>query len=1126
MASTSRKIKYDVFLSFRGIDTRNTFTSHLCEALRDKQIETFMDDKLNRGDEISPSLLSAIEESHISIVVFSKSYASSRWCLDELVKIVECRENGKQIVIPVFHEIDPKDVRNQTGSYAEAFAQHEQLLTESLDKVQRVRTWKGALKQAADLSGLDSRVIKPESVLIKNIVNDVLKKLDKMPPSYNTNLPGMNSRIKQIESLLKRGDVRRIGIWGIGGIGKTTLAREVSNKISCQFESSGFAESVRKHAKQGTLDSLRKSLLSTLLKDENAYTSTRIEERLGRKKLLIILDDVTHLRQIEDLIGNLECLAPRSLIIVTSRDKQVLKNCGVHRIYKLEELCFNDALKLFCQHSFRQNRPEVDYKELSNSVVEKVGGVPLALKVLGSTLFGKTKKVWGSALEKLENIFDKEIHKVLKISYDELDDNEQSIFLDIACFFKGWDIDFVKWIMDVCGFYGGVGISNLIDKSLITKSENMLTMHDLLQAMGKEIVRQESTKDPGKRTRLWHHRDIYDVLTKNTPLHNLKSMDLRGSQHLISCPNFSTAPNLESLMLGGCTSLSEISSSIQDLNKLRRLHLEQWESLESIPDCTRLKSLISLDLLGCSKIKMLPQLPTTLRSIALHGCTSLVEVPSFTRFRKLKFLRLTGFDLASIPDLRGLKSLESLQIWGNSQLKMLPELPNNITLLTLGDVPIEELPPSSEDLDRLWSLSINNCSMLKSLPSSVRKWKSLRHFHLIYCSKIDKLPDDIGTLASLEYFMAVGTAIGEVQSSISCLLLGLENLSELVLSDCGITKLPDSLGNLTSLERLVLDRNNFGSIPGSIINLSKLRSLDISYCERLRELPQLPAIWIKAQNCNSLKRLSYFAFENDIFEQPSVLLADFINCYNLDPDALDDVVKEKCLKIQGQAALVKKHIPPFECGGWLPASIIYPENKIPKWFDYQSRGSFIDVKLPLLSPNCNFLCFALCVVVAIIPNPDRQCNHPDFGCSYLEVTYDCNVKSKDGNRRVESNLFGFPHSISGPDYMKSSHVIIGFGYYFFRDFCDNEFSFQFNVEKDRYDKDHCKVEMCGVHLMSGLHLETSNESEERDEPHLEESDEEDESDIEESYEEDGSDLEESDDENESDLKESDEDEPY
>ncbi|KAI9161903.1 hypothetical protein LWI28_021849 [Acer negundo] len=132
----------------------------------------------------------------------------------------------------------------------------------------------------------------------------------------------------------------------------------------------------------------------------------------------------------------------------------------------------------------------------------------------------------------------------------------------------------------------------------------------------------------------------------------------------------------------------------------------------------------------------------------------------------------------------------------------------------------------------------------------------------------------------------------------------------------------------------------------------------------------------------------------------------------------------------------------------------------------------------------------------------RQCNHPSFDHRYSNVTYICNVKSKDGNRRVESNLFGFPQyhgkpclllkvPYCGPDHMKSNHVIIGFGYYFFREFCDDEFSFQF---------EGCGVEMCGVHLMSGLELETYDESEEKDEPHLEESDEKDESHLEESYE--------------------------
>ena len=149
--------KHDVFLSFRGEDTRYNFTSHLHKALRVKQIETYIDEKLNRGDEISPSLLKAIEESKITVIIFSKDYASSGWCLEELVKILECKKSSEQIVIPVFYNINPTDVRHQTGTYGNAFTKHEERFKKILGQVQ---IWKDALKEAADLSGLESSTIK------------------------------------------------------------------------------------------------------------------------------------------------------------------------------------------------------------------------------------------------------------------------------------------------------------------------------------------------------------------------------------------------------------------------------------------------------------------------------------------------------------------------------------------------------------------------------------------------------------------------------------------------------------------------------------------------------------------------------------------------------------------------------------------------------------------------------------------------------------------------------------------------------------------------------------------------------------------------------------------------------
>ncbi|XP_059628656.1 TMV resistance protein N-like [Cornus florida] len=142
---------YDVFLSFRGEDTRKNFVDHLFDALSQRGIYTFKDDEqLRRGEEISPALLKAIEESRFALIVFSKNYASSKWCLDELVKIVECKKTMGQTVIPVFYDVGPSEVRKQTGIFGSAFEIHEKDFSGNMEEVQR---WKTALVEAANISG-------------------------------------------------------------------------------------------------------------------------------------------------------------------------------------------------------------------------------------------------------------------------------------------------------------------------------------------------------------------------------------------------------------------------------------------------------------------------------------------------------------------------------------------------------------------------------------------------------------------------------------------------------------------------------------------------------------------------------------------------------------------------------------------------------------------------------------------------------------------------------------------------------------------------------------------------------------------------------------------------------------
>ena len=175
----------------------------------------------------------------------------------------------------------------------------------------------------------------------------------------------------------------------------------------------------------------------------------------------------------------------------------------------------HEALQLFSEYAFNKNEPEANYLHLTNQFICYANGLPLALQIIGSDLRGRSIHQWESELEKYKNIPNKEIQNMLKVSFEGLDKNEQDIFLDIACFFKGLFKNDVVDILVACNLYPDSGISKLIDKCLISVVFDKLWMHDLLQQMGREIVQQESNV-VGKRTRLWCYDDALEVLTENT----------------------------------------------------------------------------------------------------------------------------------------------------------------------------------------------------------------------------------------------------------------------------------------------------------------------------------------------------------------------------------------------------------------------------------------------------------------------------------------------------------------------------------------------------------------------------------------------------------------------------------
>ncbi|KAI9071082.1 hypothetical protein K1719_046957 [Acacia pycnantha] len=778
--------KYDVFISFRGDDTRTNFTSHLYTALCRTKIETYIDYRLHKGDEISPALTQAIKDSTISLVVFSQNYASSKWCLDELTHILLCKRDLGQIVIPVFYNVDPSDVRKQQGAYKKAFAKHEKAFRRNIEVV---NNWRNALFLTSNLAGWDSQTCRDESELIQNIVSDVLRKLNNSHPFELKDLYGIEENCHCIELLLQKAPI--VGIWGMGGLGKTTMAKVVFTKLSSEFESSCFMENVREMTEKHGISYVRDQLILKLLDDENSRDgpsiilgSTFAMRRLGRKKVLIVLDDVSHSKHLDGLAKECGSLGPGSRVIITTRDKHVLAG-RVDEIHEAKALSDYESLKLFCFKAFHKDRPEIGYEELSERSVAYAKGIPLALTVLGSFLRSKTTKEWESKLSQLKKIPQKGVQEVLKLSYDELNDEEREMFLDIACYLKGESESNVIRLFESYGLHARIGIRTLLDKALITIGViYRVEMHDLIQGMGNEIVRQQCSKEPGKRSHLWNHEEVYAILKNKKGTDaiesitfdmsqmeedfvNLKVVDLCGSSQLMELPDFSKALNLEHIDLSFCSSLCYVHPSILSLHKLNTLNLSC---------CSELKSLCNSSLLE------------SLSNLSVDYCLSLEE-----------------FSLLS----------------------------EKIEELDLTRTGIEILHPSIGQLKKLKSLSLN-CSKLKNLPiKELCCLTSLAKLILYNCGNVvDKQKLRILFDASLHSLQDLS-------------LEGFSNLAEL----------PDNIGALTSLHCLSLSGSSVESLPASIKHLSKLKTMKLRGCRRLRSLPELPPYmtYLDATDCTSLE---------------------------------------------------------------------------------------------------------------------------------------------------------------------------------------------------------------------------------------------------------------------------------
>ncbi|KAL3347756.1 hypothetical protein AABB24_021420 [Solanum stoloniferum] len=309
-------------------------------------------------------------------------------------------------------------------------------------------------------------------------------------------------------------DVRFIGIWGMGGIGKTTIASAVFGKYSGQFEGVCFLDNVAEMQRTRGLQYLQGVLLSKILKVSitiaSVYEGMRIiKERLRSMKVLIILDDVNQKDQLEMLVGGRDWFGIGSRILITTTDKHLLHNHVVDEVYSVNLMTRDEAIELFSLHAFKQRIPDKDFEELLNQVVQNAGFLPLALKILGSSLYGLDKIEWKCTVDRLKDMPDHVLAK-LKISFDGLSPSDQRLFLDIGCFYRGKLRSYVEEILESCDI--GSTIRVLIEKSLLFVSPyDTIEMHDLIQEMSWHIVRLGDTR----RSRIWLPEDIEDLFTGN-----------------------------------------------------------------------------------------------------------------------------------------------------------------------------------------------------------------------------------------------------------------------------------------------------------------------------------------------------------------------------------------------------------------------------------------------------------------------------------------------------------------------------------------------------------------------------------------------------------------------------------
>ncbi|KAK3431319.1 hypothetical protein EUGRSUZ_E03194 [Eucalyptus grandis] len=679
---------------------------------------------------------------------------------------------------------------------------------------------------------------------------------------------GINDRVKEVIKLLAieddGGKPRMVGIHGTNGIGKTTIAKAVYNRISSCFDSCSFlAEIGDKVQNNGGIQLVQTKLICDILDRDCNVASFEggIEfflDVFSNIKALIVLDDVEEPSHLYDLVGTqLEWFGPGSRIIVTSENLGIFETYAERaNIYEVNKMDNGQALEHFHKHA---SIPW--YPEIGKRIVKAMGQVPFFIEVIGSLLHGKTIDEWRK-MEDMIKLHSREILKdcreILKICYEALDEKQKQIFRDIAWFANGVDSQIASYMWPDLDLLPSYQVLMPLAK---IGEDNKLRMHKLLKHLCRAVDQEEPIYHV-KRRRLYINDPDLKVINEEEGMEVAEAL----------CPDTftETLPNVRFLKLDRASMTGNFADVFPKLRWLR------WQGCPRDFEATELNltELVILDLSwskvtkdwgGWRKIKM-----EQLKVLNLTSCTDLLISPEFSSFPNLEILilercsRLVHLD----PSIGGLEKLLCLNLKSCTELNRLPaELG---ALKALKELLIDEtsvcdisLRSDSEEVEHLTSLSIlsaNNSTNITKLPSGVGP--KLRRLSLRNCDWIQKLPESIGQLGSpLEELDISGTGISELPGSFGnlqrlrvlkmhyCFIIKfpsfiwhLHSLEEIDVSLCRNIEgdIPRDIGKLENLRILRLRNSPISSLPPEIKHLSKLETLDVLYCDKLQELPALP----------------------------------------------------------------------------------------------------------------------------------------------------------------------------------------------------------------------------------------------------------------------------------------------